>query len=188
MAGFAVAAVVTALTLRTVRDEDVPKVSVVTAAVFIASLVHIPIGVAKVHLLLNGLAGILLGYAAFPSILVALLFQAIMFSHGGLTVLGVNAVVMGFPALFAFWLFRMRKFLSKKSYVLALSFSVGVCYVALTVLLYAFVILFAGREGEFATVARLVIIGHISVMIMEGIICLFTVKFLLKVKPQLIEP
>ena len=46
------------------------------------------------HLILNGLLGMLLGWAAFPSIFVALMLQAILFQYGGITVLGVNTFNM----------------------------------------------------------------------------------------------
>ena len=70
-----------------------------SAVFFVASLVHIPIGPTSVHPLLNGLMGIVLGWAAVPAILVALLLQAVFFGFGGITVLGVNVVNMAVPAL-----------------------------------------------------------------------------------------
>ena len=55
---------------------DIPKVSVVTSAIFVASLIHVPVGPTSVHLVLSGLAGITLGWSAFPAIFVALILQA----------------------------------------------------------------------------------------------------------------
>ena len=60
-----------------------------------ASSIYIPIPPASVHLILNGLLGVVLGYFAFPAILIGLLFQALVIGHGGLTTLGVNAAMMG---------------------------------------------------------------------------------------------
>ena len=71
------------------------------AAFFVASLVHIRIGPTSVHLLLNGLAGVLLGLRAGPSIAVGLTLQAVLIGHGGFSALGVNICVMTIPALFA---------------------------------------------------------------------------------------
>ena len=51
------------------------------------------------HLLLSGLMGIMLGTAAFPAVVVALLLQALLFGFGGLTTLGVNAINMALPAV-----------------------------------------------------------------------------------------
>jgi cobalt/nickel transport system permease protein len=61
-----------------------------------------------VHLILNGLLGVVLGYFAFPAILIGLFFQALVIGHGGLTTLGVNAAMMGIPALVAYHIFRLR--------------------------------------------------------------------------------
>ena len=49
-----------------------------------------------------------LGYFAFPAILIGLLFQALVIGHGGLTTLGVNAAMMGIPALLAYHIFQLR--------------------------------------------------------------------------------
>ena len=56
--------------------------------VFVASLIHVPIGFSSAHLILNGLIGAILGAASFPIIFVALLLQAVLFQFGGFTVLG----------------------------------------------------------------------------------------------------
>ena len=70
------------LGLRSINGEKIPRTALLSAAFFIASLIHVPIGVTSVHLLLNGLAGALLGWAVFPALFVALLFQAFLFQFG----------------------------------------------------------------------------------------------------------
>jgi cobalt/nickel transport system permease protein len=57
----------------------IPTAGVISAALFVASLVHVPVGLTSVHLVLNGLAGLVLGWAVFPVVFVALLLQAIFF-------------------------------------------------------------------------------------------------------------
>ncbi|WVM90120.1 energy-coupling factor ABC transporter permease [Halopseudomonas pachastrellae] len=84
------------------------------AAFFIASTVHVPVGVGSVHLVLNGLAGLLLGWSVFPLFFVALLLQAALFSFGGFMVLGANLLTMAVPAvlchlLLAPWLSDTRQ-------------------------------------------------------------------------------
>ena len=86
---------------------QVPKASLLTAAFFVASWIHIPTPLATVHFVLNGLLGVLLGWLAFPAILIGLLFQTVMFQHGGLSTLGVNALIMGIPALLAHGVFQL---------------------------------------------------------------------------------
>jgi cobalt/nickel transport system permease protein len=88
---------------------QVPKASLLTAAFFVASWIHIPTPIASVHFILNGLVGVLLGWFAFPAILIGLLFQAILFQHGGLSSLGVNALIMGLPSLIAHGLFQVGR-------------------------------------------------------------------------------
>ncbi len=69
------------------------------AAFFVASLIHVPIGPSNVHLILNGIVGLLLGWAAFPAILIALVLQAMLFQYGGISTLGVNTIIMALPAV-----------------------------------------------------------------------------------------
>ena len=58
------------------------------------------------HLGLYGLLGVLLGRRAFPVLFAGLLFQSLLFQHGGLLSLGLNALNMGCGALagWAIWL------------------------------------------------------------------------------------
>ena len=97
--GYAASAALAAWSARRTRSEELPKVAVVTAAFFVASLIHVPFGPTSVHLLIPGLAGALLGPSAFLAIGLGLLLQSILFQFGGLTALGANALMMGVPAL-----------------------------------------------------------------------------------------
>jgi cobalt/nickel transport system permease protein len=84
-----------------VRDEEIPRIALMTAAFFVASLIHIRVGPTSVHLLLNGLVGVVLGRRAGLAIPLGLFLQAALLGHGGFTSLGVNACVMTAPALAA---------------------------------------------------------------------------------------
>ncbi|MBC7240809.1 MAG: energy-coupling factor ABC transporter permease, partial [Chloroflexi bacterium] len=68
--------------LSKLKDKDIPKVGILSSAFFVASLIHVPLGPTSVHLILNGLNGLFLGWAVFPSILVALFLQGILFQFG----------------------------------------------------------------------------------------------------------
>jgi cobalt/nickel transport system permease protein len=103
--GFAVAALLALLAAWRVRDEEIPRIAVLTAAFFVASLIHVRVGPTSVHLLLNGLLGVVLGRRAPLAILVGLGLQAVLLGHGGFTTVGVNTCVMAVPALVAGWLF-----------------------------------------------------------------------------------
>jgi cobalt/nickel transport system permease protein len=86
--------------------EEIPRLSVMTSSFFVASLFHIAVGPTSVHLILSGLVGIILGILAYPAIFIGLILQAFLFGHGGVTVLGVNTVIMGVPALVAYGIFN----------------------------------------------------------------------------------
>ena len=92
--GAALTVVGTAIGLKKLDYEAIPRVAILSAAFFVASLIHVPVGPVGLHLVLNGLMGLLLGWLAFPAILIALFLQALLFQYGGLTVLGVNTVIM----------------------------------------------------------------------------------------------
>lgn len=88
--------------------EEIPKLGMVGAALFVASLIHIPFAGASIHLGLFGIAGMILGKRAFPAIFVALLFQSLIFQHGGILTLGVNAFNMGTGALISWLIWRIK--------------------------------------------------------------------------------
>jgi cobalt/nickel transport system permease protein len=186
IAGAALAAGGTAVGLKKIEMDSVPRVAVMTAAFFVASLIHVPIGPASVHLLFIGIVGILLGWACFPAILIGLLLQTLLFQHGGITVLGVNTVTMAFPALIVFFLCgplvrSRRMWLSLVGAALAASLAI-----LLSALCTAFALIFTGEE--FTTIAKLILIGHLPVMGIEALIAVFVVSLFKKVKPEILRP
>jgi cobalt/nickel transport system permease protein len=106
LGGFVLAAVLLWIAAYRLRDEEVPRIALLTAAVFIASSIHVRLGPSSVHLLLNGLAGVLLGWRVSLAIAVGLLLQAVLIGHGGYYALGVNTCVLTLPALACGLLFR----------------------------------------------------------------------------------
>jgi cobalt/nickel transport system permease protein len=105
--GLAAAGVLALVGAWRIRDEEIPRVALLTAAFFVAAQIHIrvPGAPTTTHLLLNGLLGVVLGRRALVGIPVGLFLQKVFFEHGGYYALGVNACVMGVPALMAAWLF-----------------------------------------------------------------------------------
>jgi cobalt/nickel transport system permease protein len=106
LGGFAVAAVLAAWSAWQVRDEEIPRIALLSAAFFVASLLHLRVPPTSVHLLLNSLVGVVLGRRAPLAIAVGLFLQAALLGHGGFTTLGVNACVLTIPALLAGWSFH----------------------------------------------------------------------------------
>jgi cobalt/nickel transport system permease protein len=103
--GFALAALLVARGLWRLSDQEVPRLALLTAAFFVASLIHVRVGPTSVHLLLNGLVGIVLGWRSGLAIAVGLFLQAVLIGHGGFFALGVNTCIMTLPALAAAALF-----------------------------------------------------------------------------------
>jgi cobalt/nickel transport system permease protein len=81
--GWVITIVILVYALSKMKTEDVPRLSVITAAVFVASLIHISIGPTSVHFILNGFAGVMLGILAFPCIFVALVLQCYLIFKTG---------------------------------------------------------------------------------------------------------
>ena len=114
-----------AVGLRKMANESIPQVAVLTSAFFVASLIRIPLGPSAVHLVLNGLLGLLLGWAAFPAILVGLLLQGLIFQFGGLTTLGINTFIMAAPAIICHYLFARGIAQRNSSVAASLAFACG---------------------------------------------------------------
>ena len=131
------------------------------------------------------LSGVLLGWAAFPSILVALLLQALLFQFGGITVLGVNAFTMGFAAVASWYVFRaVCRLCPGMVGVRAGAFMGGALGVALAAVLTALALAFTD-EG-FWLAARLLLLAHLPIMLVEGLVTMFTVSFIMRVRPELL--
>jgi cobalt/nickel transport system permease protein len=181
-AGFALAG--TGIGLRKLKTEDIPKTAIMSAAFFVASLIHVPLGPSSVHLVLNGIVGLLLGWAAFPAILVALSLQSLFFQYGGITTLGVNTTLMAAPAVLCYLVFKPLIMKKNASFVLAAGFAGGSVSVFLSGIIMAVFLLSAQRE--FLEVSIAVVSIHVPVMIIEGIITMFCIGFLKKVQPGML--
>ena len=183
ISGGALAAVGTAIGLKKLDYDRIAQAGILSAAFFVASLIHVPIGPANAHLILNGVVGLLLGWAAFPAILVALVLQAVLFQFGGITALGVNTIIMALPAVICY--FMCSPFLHKKSALaLTAAFACGFLSVALSALILALALVFT--EENFFEVSAIVIAAHIPVMIIEGLVTAMCVAFLKKVQPSML--
>ncbi len=183
IAGVAIAATGTAIGLKKLDYDRIAKVGILSASFFVASLVHVPIGPSSVHLILNGVVGLLLGWAAFPAILTALFLQAMFFQFGGITTLGVNTVIMALPAVLCYYLFS--PLLNKKPAIASIgAFACGFCSVLFSAVLVALALLFT--EENFFQTAVMVAGAHLPVMIIEGIVTAFFVGFLQKVQPEML--
>jgi cobalt/nickel transport system permease protein len=129
--------------------------------------------------------GLVLGWMAVPSILVALLMQAVLFQYGGLTTLGINTVNMAVPAVLVHYLFSALARKGKGPLVGLSGFLAGASGVGLSALLVALSLVSTGEA--FIQVAEAVLIANLPVLLVDGVVTAFCVIFLRKVKPEVLE-
>ena len=185
--GAAAAAAGVGLGLRRLNDRLIPRAGILAAAVFVASLVSIPVGPSSVHVLLSGLMGLMLGVATFPAVLVMLLLQALLFGFGGLTTLGVNTVNIALPGvLSALLLGPAIRASGHAATRAALAALVGALSVAGTGLLVALSL--ALSSSDYTPVATVLVATYVPLMIGEGFITSTIVTFLARVQPDALRP
>jgi cobalt/nickel transport system permease protein len=181
--GAAIAVLGVYVGLKKLDTSRIPQTAIMASAFFVASLIHVPIGPASMHLLLNGLMGIVLGWACIPAILVALVLQALLFQFGGLTVLGVNTIIMAFPALACGLVFQCFPNRSPRQ-VAGLAFILGSAAVLGSALLAAAALTLSGQA--FINAARLLVLAHLPVSGIEGIITAVAASFIYRIKPEIL--
>ncbi len=188
--GFVVAGVLVLLAAFQLRDEEIPRIAVLSSAFFVATLMHLRLGPTSVHLLLNGLVGVVLGRRAPLAILIGLGLQAALLGHGGFYTLGINTCVLTLPALLAGWMFaalwrlpRMRR--ESGAFLWFFGCIIGMTSVLATLILNA-VVLFWGGAEDWNAIVWFVFYAHLPIVVLEGVVLGFTVSFLGRVKPEML--
>ncbi|NET34434.1 MAG: cobalt transporter CbiM [Cyanothece sp. SIO1E1] len=194
--GYAITGLLTWYTLRQINQRsdptaEIPKASLLIAAFFAAASIRVPIPPTSVHLVLNGALGAVLGWYAFPAILIGLFLQALVFGHGGLTTLGVNAVMIGVPALLAAGIFqwhkRFERWLNPKLSTRLFSFIAGALGLAIAALVFFTLVITTIPSGFDAAIERKALyslmVAHVPLMLLEGIFTMLLVSFLSRVQP-----
>ena len=182
-AGAAVTISITVIGLKKINYDQMVHVAILASAFFVASLIHLNMGLVSVHLILNGVVGLLLGLAAFPAILTALVLQSLFFQYGGLTALGVNTLIMASPAVCVHYLFGPLMGRSK-----ALTFAAGFLS-GMTAIFGSAVLLGAAlwfTDKQFLTTSTAIVGAHLPVMAIEGIVTGYCVLFLSRVYPEIL--
>lgn len=183
--GSALAVAGVGIGLRKLDYDRIPQVAALSAAFFVASSIHVPIGPSSLHLILNGLVGLVLGWVAFPALLVALFLQAVLLQHGGLTTLGVNTFNMAAPAVLVFYLFNAGARSRSASVALAAAFAAGFAGVFLA---GAFTwVSLVGSHESLTEAAAALFLAHVPVMVVEGCVAASVVGFLRKTRPDILE-
>ena len=186
IAGAALTTAGVAVGLKNLDHEKIPATGILSAAFFVASLVHVPIGPSSAHMILNGLLGLILGWKAFPAILVGLALQALLFQFGGITTLGVNTLNMALPAVVCYYFFGWGLRLPDRRVLFtATAFACGACAVFISGVLVGLSLYLTGEA--FLPAAKLVVAAHLPVMFIEGVTTAACALFLRRVKPELLE-
>jgi cobalt/nickel transport system permease protein len=183
-AGYAVSSVGVGVGLHKMSDQDVVKTAVFAAAFFVAALIHVPLGPGHLHLVLNGLLGIFLGWSCWCAIVVALTLQALLFHFGGFTSLGVNVLNMAGPALLVYYLFKpwLR---NQRAPVFVIGFLAGSFAVLFSALGLCSALVLSGEQ--FVSSARLIFMANLPLMLVEGFVSGSVLSFIAKVKPEMLS-
>ena len=171
--------------LKKMDYDHLPMVGILASVFFVASYIHMPLGFSSVHLIMNGLLGILIGWVAFPAFLVALLLQAIFFGFGGILVLGVNTLNIALPAVLMYYL-CYKGVRHESARVAAIWGAVGgALAIFITALMVAAALALSGES--FMLAAKAVVPAHIPIMIIEAFVSYFAVYLIHRVKPEAID-
>ncbi len=183
VAGFGATALLAAATMRNIETDEIPKISVATAVFFVANFIHVPLGVVSIHLILNGLVGILLGKRAFAAIMLGVVLQS-FFGFGGISVIGVNSVMLGGGALCAYGIWQLRHLVSIPQKEVVFGALAGAMAIFFSGFILALALVTTGEA--FVESAKLVLGWHVVLMLLEGAVTGACVGFLAKAKPDLL--
>ena len=171
------------VSIKSIKDEKITLAAAMSAMFFIATFIHIPLGVTQIHLVLIGVIGILIGWMSFISIFIALVLQALLLGYGGVVSLGVNLFVMGMPAIIVYYLYNME--ITNKLNEKVKFFLVGFLGTFFATLFLAIILLFSKPEYEYASYT--IFIVDSGAMVIEGIISMFLLQFIKKTYPKILK-
>jgi len=163
---------------KNLKSTEIPRMGIFAAALFIISLINFPLAGTSIHLGLYGLAGMMFGIRAFPILFVDLLFQCLIFQHGGLLSLGVNTLNMGLGAMCAHITWKLipgnkqiKSFMC--GFLGILAPAVGMAGL--------FILARYGKGMAF------IVTMNIPAAIIEGFLTVFIYNYFQKVKPELLK-
>ena len=187
LAGVALAGVGVAVGLRRSESERLPVTALFAAAFFVAGTIHVPVGIGSVHLILNGMAGLFLGWAVFPAFLIALLLQVLFFSFGGFAVLGVNLCVMALPAVAAHYVLRgyLKPDMGPMAKLLT-GLGAGIIGVGGAGALASLVLALDGGK-HYQDLIALLLLSHLPVFMLDSMISYGVISLLSKMYPSALQ-
>jgi cobalt/nickel transport system permease protein len=178
LAAHAVAAVAIYVSGKSASSEEIPRMGMTGAALFVVSLLQFPIAGASIHLGLFGLAGIILGRRSFPVVFTVLLIQSLIFQYGGLLTLGINAINMGSGAFLAWLIWRYLPIS-----VFGRAFIAGISGILVPGILMAIEF----RLSGYGSGIYILLLIYLVTALIEGGITFVAVNFFRKVKPDILQ-
>ncbi len=218
IAGWLLTAVILAFSIYRTRHTElkrkIPLIGIISALMIVC--MTIPIVPIAYHINLSVIAGIILGPAvAFISIFIVDFIIA-MFGHGGITVVGLNTVVVGTEAFIGFYLFQLfMVIIGKDSVMWSSGIAAVISLIISTSLLVGIVYssqlnpeLVIGKERvnpseqvktdeapkelvrglNIKSFAKTLLVLLGIGWLLEGIITAFVIKYVSRVRPDLILP
>lgn len=176
---------VVAYSLQKIRTDEIPRIALMTTLFLVGSTIRVPIGPTSVHLVLTGLIGLVAGRRTAVAILSALLLQWFLFRFGGLSSLGANVLIESVPAMLLGMAIRPRLLRSGNRDFLY-GFASGFLAILGGVLLLGLVLIQSNLRfgmGPLSTVTA-VFLAHVPLMVVEGFITAFAVRFIVRVRPE----
>lgn len=173
------------LGLRQLDDSRLPLAALLGSAFFVAGTIHVPVGVGSVHLILNGLAGLLLGWAVFPAMLVALVLQAVLFGFGGFAVLGVNLLILALPGVVAHYVCRSWLHRADRARLIAVGVGSALIGIGGAALLAALALSLSGGR-VFAPLIVMLTLAHLPVLAVDAAIGTLSLLTLERLRPEVL--
>ncbi|OGF16347.1 MAG: hypothetical protein A2W00_09195 [Candidatus Eisenbacteria bacterium RBG_16_71_46] len=186
--------VATGFANRAVTRKRIAFQSALGALVLVAMSLEVPLGPFEYHLSLIGPVGVLLGaVAGFEVMFVVVAILALM-GHGGLTVVGLNALVLGAGTAVARPIYRMlaRRVPPAPALASATAASQAVAGVLWMLVMAAALHLRPGFPGAPAGVAHLGVLAAVALplwvlgLVIESAVAFGVARFLVRVRPDLL--
>jgi cobalamin biosynthesis protein CbiM/cobalt ECF transporter T component CbiQ len=172
--------------------EAKPLLALMGAFIFVVSALKLPsVFGSSSHPTGSGLAAIVFGPAVASVLsMIALIFQATLLAHGGITTLGANVFSMGIVGPFVAWFIwvvcRKLRVPTQATVFLAVAASDLMTYVTTSFQL-ALAFPSTGFTQAFLQFATIFAVTQIPLAIAEGILAIFIFDFLIKYKGQILS-
>ncbi len=197
VSGYLITIIFLAIALHKVKKEvkKIPLAAMLVALMLV--VMSIPLGV-PFHMNLSVFSGLIIGI--YFSLIISFIVNFILafLGHGGITIVGLNALVLWFEAIVGIFLFKvLKKYL--KNYFIRASISTFFSLICSTFLVIGIVAISTINPGEFLheelghlqislpTYISLILPIAIGGSIIEALVTGFLIQYIKKIKPNLVK-